>query len=112
MTIDNYYVILYSSATPKQVKKTTPSEDFWGEFYATTGLPRKGPCINNHRCNNNGESQEVHDIHPFFPLPVGIRTMQSLFSKMAFIASCLPLNLKYPKTIIIIIIIIIIIFSA
>ena len=44
-------------------------------------------------------SQELHNTQSFLP-PVGIRTMQSLFSKMAFTASCLPWNLKYSNTII------------
>ena len=95
-------MILYSSATPKQVKN-----------YPFRRLVRGILCY--HRFAKKGTmykqsqeqqcwiwvewSQELHNTQSFLP-PVGIRTMQSLFSKMAFTASCLPWNLKYSNTII------------
>ena len=99
-------IIIRWSSIPLQLQsrsKTTPSEDFWGEFYATTRLPRKAPMYKQsqeQQCWIWVEwSQELHNTQSFLP-PVGIRTIQSLFSKMAFTASCLPWNLKYSNTII------------
>ena len=97
-----HYMILYSSETPKQVKN-----------YPFRRLVRGILCY--HRFAKKGTmykqsqeqqcwiwvewSQELHNTQSFLP-PVSIRTMQSLFSKMAFTASCLPWNLKYSNTII------------
>ena len=95
-------MILYSSATPKQVKNY-PFRRLLRGILCYHRFAKKGTMYKQsqeQQCWIWVEwSQELHNTQSFLP-PVGIRTMQSLFSKMAFTASCLPWNLKYPNTII------------
>ena len=88
-------MILYSSATPKQVKNYSLRRLLRG-ILRYLRFAKKGTMYK--KCWIWVEwSQELHNTQSFLP-PVGIRTMQSLFSKMAFTASCLPWNLKYSNT--------------
>ena len=95
-------MILYSSATPKQVKNY-PFRRLLRGILCYHRFAKKGTMYKQsqeQQCWIWVEwSQELHNTQSFLP-PVGIRTMQSLFSKMAFTASCLPWNLKYSNTII------------
>ena len=97
-----YYMILYSSETPKQVKNY-PFKRLVRGILCYHRFAKKGTMYKQsqeQQCWIWVEwSQELHNTQSFLP-PVGIRTMQSLFSKMAFTASCLPWNLKYSNTII------------
>ena len=90
-------MILYSSATPKQVKNY-PFRRLLRGILCYHRFAKKGTMYKQsqeQQCWIWVEwSQELHNTQSFLP-PVGIRTMQSLFSKMAFTASCLPWNLKY-----------------
>ena len=93
-------MILYSSATPRQVKNC-PFRRLLRGILRYHRFAKKGTMYKKsqeHQCWIWVEwSQELHNTQSFLP-PVGIRTMQSLFSKMAFTASCLPWNLKYSNT--------------
>ena len=93
-------MILYSSATPRQVKNY-PFRRLLRGILRYHRFAKKGTMYKKsqeHQCWIWVEwSQELHNTQSFLP-PVGIRTMQSLFSKMAFTASCLPWNLKYSNT--------------
>ena len=93
-------MILYSSATPKQVKNY-PFRRLLRGILCYHRFAMKGTMYKQsqeQQCWIWVEwSQELHNTQSFLP-PVGIRTMQSLFSKMAFTAYCLPWNLKYSNT--------------
>ena len=95
-------MVLYSSATLKQVKNY-PFRRLLRVILCYHRFAKKGTMYKQsqeQQCWIWVEwSQELHNTHSFLP-PVGIFTMQSLFSKMAFTASCLPWNLKYSNTII------------
>ena len=95
-------MILYSSATPKQVKNYPFRRLLRGILCYHTFAKK----VTMYKQSQEQQcwiwvewSQELHNTQSFLP-PVGIETIQSLLSKMAFTASCLPWNLKYSNTII------------
>ena len=91
VSIDNYYMILYSSASPKQVKRG---------ILCYCRFAKKGTMnkqSQEHQCWIWVEwSQVLHNTQSFLP-PVGIRTTQSLFSKMAFTASLFAMKFEIFK---------------